>query len=95
MPNIRQFRQWQRRNPNFMTPTAVNTQHPTSNYYTELSVGEFLGIPLYGVSVIHWNGEKFTTSHPFDTLPKALHDEKQAIKYFNTVNRILKGETTQ
>jgi hypothetical protein len=85
-PSTPDFRIWQKRHPNFMTPN-VRKVRQDGNYFVELSEGEgFDHKPMYGVSVVHWTGSRFETQgHKYSDRNKPFYKREDAERYFKTV----------
>ncbi len=86
MVTITDFKRWAKAHPNFMTPHIVKVKK-SGNYFIELSEGRgFDSYPMYGVSLIFWNGTDFTTSHDRDedkSVFTGKDAEFKAIAHFN------------
>ena len=55
-----QYREWVRTHYNLLTPNVLEYRVICSRV-VELSEGDFLGRPIYGVSVIRWTSGRFET----------------------------------
>ena len=82
------FRKWQRDHSNFITP-HIKKLEQSGNYFIELSEGiGFEHKPLYGVSIIHWGGDKFySIGHKHENLSKLFHNYAEALAYFNKIKK--------
>jgi len=76
-------KKWAKEHPNFITPNRIKLRKD-GNYFIELSEGRgFNDNAIYGVSLIHWDGEKFTTQgHKYSDRSKSFSDRKEAEDYY-------------
>lgn len=82
MTTVQVYHQWAHEHPNAMTPRILKIEQ-VGNYFIELSEGTGLEHePLYGVSVLFWNGQRFTPLHKLDNLNQSFYDRAEAIKHF-------------
>lgn len=80
MVTIKDFKEWQERVHNFMTPDLVWVKQK-GNTFIEISTGTGIdpGTHIFAVSVIRWKGNQFVTD--ITDINKAFMDEKEAIKH--------------
>ena len=88
MVTVKDFKEWQERVHNFMTPDLVWVKQK-GNTFIEISTGTGFeqGTHLFAVSVIRWNGNQFVTD--ITDINKSFHDEKEALNYANELYKKL------
>lgn len=86
MDIVGEFRRWQSRHPNFITPRLLRVK-PVGEYIIELSKGE--GIrhePLYGVTLLERKDyEKFDNIGWKADASKPFYNLKEADRYFKSL----------
>lgn len=89
MATIRMAYHWTQKNPNFMTPHTEQIEQATNDVFVELSYGEFLDKPLFGVTVLKYNKERktFESGHELST---SFNERARAESYFSHILAQLK-----
>ena len=89
MTTVQVYHQWAQQHPNAMTPRILKIEQ-VGDYFIEFSEGsDFDHNPLYGVSVLYWNGQRFTGLHKFDSFNKSFNNRGEAIQHFAKVKIIV------
>jgi len=85
--DLRDFRKWQRKHPNFMTPDILKLKKVSDKHLVELSKGRGIdGENIYGVSVLERTKEGGFVGG-FDKLSKMFYSEGKAIRHMDKLSK--------
>lgn len=81
MVTMQEFRSWQKKHPNFVTPEVIKAKKK-GNKFIELSQGwGFNNDRIYGVSVINYKNGKFEAGT--SNKSKSFFSKAKALSYYN------------
>jgi hypothetical protein len=80
---IKSFKLWIKEHKNFVTPQILKIKN-IGNYFMEFSYGEgFLSDnKIYGITIIQFKNNTFTTQHDLKQESKCFEDKRLANDYF-------------